>query len=564
MLGRLASSPARAAAAPPRLLLIARPAASPASRGSLASSSRRLSAAQIVSTRAFSASAARQGILKRGEDGSPPLWRRHPYVFACGATPVVLALSLGVITLALLGYDASTYRERDVKNVPVSPLALKPERGGPKNLKVASMLIDDHEEGKDATKQKLVIVGGGWGAVGILKHLDPDAWHVTVVAPDNYFLFQPLLPSATVGTVELRSLVEPLRKIVARTRGHFLQAKCVQVVGHPYMSELALTFESECHRAIDVDMAERLVEVSDPQGGENFYVPYDKLVVACGSVNSSHGVPGVAEHCFQLKTVPDAQAIRRAIMNNLEEAALPTVSEEERKRLLTFVVSGGGPTGVEFASELYDMVNEDVMEYLPKVLRQEVDVKIIQSRDHILNTYSEQISQFAEKRFKRNEIDMILNARVKEVTPETVVYTQRDPATGNVTEHTIPSGFTLWSTGIGMNPFTVQVARRLPNQYHKRALEVDSHLRVLGAPLGTVYALGDCATIETRLMDHFFELVQKCDKDQNGLISADEFQHMIKVRLCFCSQNLHGQNADFWRPMASRSFTASSQRRVAT
>lgn len=119
--------------------------------------------------------------------------------------------------------------------------------------------------------------------------------------------------------------------------------------------------------AVDLDMAERLVEVEVPsdqgEGTIRCYVPYDRLVVAVGSTSNDHGVPGL-EHCFQLKTIPDAQAIRRRIMSNLELASLPTTTPEERKRLLSFVVCGGGPTGVEFAAELVDMMAEDVLKYV--------------------------------------------------------------------------------------------------------------------------------------------------------------------------------------------------------
>ena len=82
-----------------------------------------------------------------------------------------------------------------------------------------------------------------------------------------------------------------------------------------------------------------------------------------------------------------------------------------------------------------------------------------------------------------------------------------------------------------MNPFTQRVASLLPNQYHKHALEVDSHLRVLGAPLGTVYAIGDCATIETRLVDHLLEMVDQCDENHDGQIDHAEFEKMMKVGL---------------------------------
>ena len=135
---------------------------------------------------------------------------------------------------------------------------------------------------------------------------------MTLISPQTYFAFTPLLPSACVGTVESRSLVEPLRKLVARVRGHYLMGS-----------------------AVDLDMAERLLEVEMPrdQGGATTrcYVPCedecsappclvlkwdldDKLVIAVGSASNDHGVKGL-EHCFQLKTIPDAQAIRRRIMS---------------------------------------------------------------------------------------------------------------------------------------------------------------------------------------------------------------------------------------------------------
>ena len=88
------------------------------------------------------------------------------------------------------------------------------------------------------------------------------------------------------------------------------------------------------------------------------------------------------------------------------------------------------------------------MHQYPKLLRKEASVSILQSRDHILNTYSETISQYAESRFERHGIHTIVNARVREVGKDYVKYATKDKE-GKVTEFTIPSGFTLWSTGIG-------------------------------------------------------------------------------------------------------------------
>lgn len=119
--------------------------------------------------------------------------------------------------------------------------------------------------------------------------------------------------------------------------------------------------------AEDVDLSEKLVEISSMNATgvkEHFYLPYDKLVIGVGAISNPHGVIGL-EHCHFLKSIGDAHQIRNQGIRNLEMACLPTTSDQERRRLLSFVISGGGPTGVEFAAELYDMLNEDMCRHYP-------------------------------------------------------------------------------------------------------------------------------------------------------------------------------------------------------
>jgi NADH:ubiquinone reductase (H+-translocating) len=175
-------------------------------------------------------------------------------------------LTTGGLVFAFFVYDATTYKDNcTISDIPVSEHALSPRRGGPKNLPIASVLVDDEDSPEMAAqrdKPKMVILGTGWGSIALLKTLNPGDYHVTVVSPVNHFLFTPMLPSATVGTLEFRSLVEPVRRIVQRVRGHFLQAE-----------------------AESVDFSEKLVEVSqvDCNGNKvNFYLPYDKLVIGVG------------------------------------------------------------------------------------------------------------------------------------------------------------------------------------------------------------------------------------------------------------------------------------------
>jgi NADH:ubiquinone reductase (H+-translocating) len=192
-----------------------------------------------------------------------PLVRFLYHIFAyCG----FFIVGSGLIVFAFFLYDASTYREGpSAEDLPMSELALQPRRGGPKHLPIAEVLVDDEDSRRKLAqkdKPKLVILGTGWGSVALLKTLDPGEYHVTVVSPANYFLFTPMLPSATVGTLGLRSLVEPIRRIVHRIGGHFLKAE-----------------------AEDVDFSSKLVEVSQVDSNgikQHFYLPYDKLVVAVG------------------------------------------------------------------------------------------------------------------------------------------------------------------------------------------------------------------------------------------------------------------------------------------
>ncbi|EPS95185.1 FAD/NAD-binding domain-containing protein [Fomitopsis schrenkii] len=425
-------------------------------------------------------------------------------VYLAGSTVVGTAVLLAAIFL----HDAFTYTDEHIEGVPVSPLALKPGRGGPKNLPILERYLGDFEDDANTQlveKPHLVIVGGGWGAVGVLNSLHPGDYHVTVISPETYTTFTPLLPSAAVGTVQIRSLVEPLRKIIARLRGHLLNARAIDLV----MSERLLEVETACTNG-------------QPQ---RIYVPYDKLVIAVGSTSSTHGVKGL-QHCFQLKTVADARLIRQRILDNFEAAALPTTSPEERRRLLSFVVCGGGPTGVEAAAEIYDLCQEDIMRYYPKICREEVSIHVIQSREHILNTYSEAIQGYAEGKFVHDKIDLIKPARVAAVYDDRVEYSTKDKD-GKTETHSIPTNFVLWSTGIAMNPFSERVSNLLPNQVHKKAIEVDAHLRVKGAPIGEVYAIGDASTIETSVVSYLLELVDEADKNKDGKIDFDEWEIMV-------------------------------------
>ncbi|KAI8819689.1 uncharacterized protein EV422DRAFT_533942 [Fimicolochytrium jonesii] len=366
-----------------------------------------------------------------------------------------------------------------------------------KELPVATRIGDDSA---DLDKPRLVVLGSGWGSTSVIKDLQQNGYYTVVISPTNYFLFTPLLPEATTGTAEPRSLTESMRRICRKSRAHFCEAA-----------------------AYDVHFDIKMIEVVGGDG-KHFLVPYDKLVIGVGAINNTFGVPGVRENAQFLKNINDALGLRTKLLTNFEKAALPTTSEEERKRLLSFVIAGGGPTGVEYAAELYDFLHNDLSVYFPELCGHTAHVTIVQSADHILNTFSATISKYAEEHFRKHNVEIITNARVTKVDPGVLTFRAKNAKPGEKDTFDIPFGICVWSTGIGLNDFTKRLVDKLTAQDHKRAIEVDSRLRVKGTE--GVYALGDCATIEHPNM---LALIKGSFKDYGKEeLNYDEFQAVMR------------------------------------
>lgn len=354
--------------------------------------------------------------------------------------------------------------------------------------------------------------------MGVLQNLDQNLYDITVISPTNYFLFTPLLPSAAVGTVEPSSLTTSIRSILDKIRGK--------------SHDNVVTYIEASATDLQTHRGENFVKVETPDGKSEFLVQYDHLVIGVGAISNTFGIPGVESYCHTLKNIDDAKAIKRKVKQNFEKASVPGLSAAERKKLLTFVVVGGGPTGVEFAGELLDFIREDLYRYFPHLVTskeklEEVTVAVIQSSDHILNTYDEKISELAEKTFLKHGIKVITNARVTAIRPMYLEYSTKKES------KTMEYGLCVWTTGIGMQGFVESVVHKMARagaqQRHYKALTVDDKLRVIGIDKITakgpkIFAVGDCCTIDTpTLVDKLLELFQVADVDQNGTLSLEEF-----------------------------------------
>ncbi|KAL1829747.1 hypothetical protein DCAR_0209116 [Daucus carota subsp. sativus] len=358
------------------------------------------------------------------------------------------------------------------------------------------------EDGKK--KKRVVVLGTGWAGTSFLKSLKDPSYDVQVISPRNYFAFTPLLPSVTCGTVEPRSIVEPIRNIVRKKNVdiHFWEAECFKI-----------------------DAANKKVYCKPTQGGKmdgnsEFVVDYDYLVVAMGARANTFNTPGVEENCHFLKEIEDAQRIRRTVINCFERASLPNLTDEERRRVLTFVIVGGGPTGVEFAAELHDFISEDLVKLYPKA-KDLVKITLLEAGDHILNMFDKRITVFAEGKFKRDGIDLKMGSMVVKVSDS--VISTKDVKTGEVSS--LPYGMVVWSTGIGTRPVIMDFMKQV-GQVNRRVLATDEWLRV--ERTDSIYALGDCATINQRkVMEDISEIFSKADKDSSGTLTVKEFQEAL-------------------------------------
>ncbi|KAI9152672.1 hypothetical protein H9P43_009468 [Blastocladiella emersonii ATCC 22665] len=408
----------------------------------------------------------------------------------------VVAVTATAATAAAVWVAAKDDDDADLLPSSLAPLAAAAKRWVGPSLGSGAVLADAAVK---VEKPRLVVLGSGWGATSLLRSLDADPYDVTVVSPTNNFYYTPLLPSACVGTVEDRSLVEPVRRILSTS---IPSARFVYGA------------------AEDIDVHDKHVHVRAVDGAD-VVLHYDVLVVAVGSESSTFGLPGVKEHCHFLKSVADARAIRKHILANFERAALPTTPPDEQKRLLTFVICGAGPTGSEFAGEFHDLLGEDLARYYPALVPL-VSVHLVQSGEHILNTFDKRISEYAAAKFRRAGINVVTHARVNRVSADEIGYTLAHPD-GRKTQETIKHGFCLWAAGVGMRPIVRKFADAIDAQTHARMLAVDDGLAVLGAQ--DVYAVGDCAAIANpRFLDRLAALFAEADTDGDGALTRDEYK----------------------------------------
>ncbi|CCH60832.1 hypothetical protein TBLA_0D03320 [Henningerozyma blattae CBS 6284] len=336
------------------------------------------------------------------------------------------------------------------------------------------------------SKPNIVILGSGWGAISFLKAIDTKKYNVSIVSPRNYFLFTPLLPSTPVGTVEEKSIIEPVVNFALKKKGNvsYYESEATEI--NPERNTVTLkSISSIAH--LNTDEAASNSNIKHNQAAE---LKYDYLVSAVGAEPNTFGIPGVEKYGNFLKEIPDSLKVRERFAANLEMANLLPKGDPERKRLLSIVVVGGGPTGVETAGELQDYVHQDLQKFLP-ALAQEVQIHLVEALPSVLNMFEKKLSSYAQSVLEDSSMKLWLKTAVSKVEADHLVASTK-LEDGTTKETTIPYGTLIWATGNKVRPVISSLFKKLPEQKDaRRGLIVNEFLQVNGTR--NVFAIGDNA-----------------------------------------------------------------------
>jgi len=316
---------------------------------------------------------------------------------------------------------------------------------------------------------RVVIVGGGFAGLYAAVGLDAAlGWsnrlELTVIDRKNYFLFPPLLPSVSVGAIETRQVTYPFRRIFEATN---------------------IRFKKETVEAIDLERKTIVSKVdvdSDADGSvlrvRHDETPFDYLVLAPGSTTQTFNTKG-AEHAFFMRELGDAIALRNHIIDCFETAAREKDVERIAK-MLRFVVIGAGPTGVEVASEIRDLIDKVLLPRYPELSAALIDVVLIDSGDRVLGGWHDAVATSAERQLAHLSVRVLHQARVSEIGTEWVRLkdgSQLDTRTA------------CWCAGVAPSPLLAKTGLTL-DRAGRVAVERDC--RVPAHP--NVFVLGDAAT----------------------------------------------------------------------
>ena len=275
-------------------------------------------------------------------------------------------------------------------------------------------------KGRAGERPRVVIVGAGFGGLEAAMKLRNAPVDVTVIDRNNHYVFQPLLYQVATAYLSPADITAPIRNVLRRQRN----------------TEVLLAEVTE------VNVAARQVTMRDQTSGAERTIPYDYLVLATGAGQSYFGHDEWAAHAPSLKTISDATALRRKVLLAFEEAEMAADDPERVRRLLTFVIVGGGPTGVELAGAIAELAHRTLRGDFRHIDVTSSRIVLVEAMPRLLNTFPESLSEKAAKKLERLGVEVRTNERVEEVDTDGVV----------VEGQRIAAGTVIWAAGVKASP----------------------------------------------------------------------------------------------------------------
>ena len=321
-------------------------------------------------------------------------------------------------------------------------------------------------------KKRILVLGGGFAGVDCTRKLESYFQsnyeiEITLVSDDNFLLFTPMLPQVVAGTITPRHIVMSLRALCKKAR----------------------IYESVVR---DIDPIQQYVTLEGTPEKIGIRIHYDYLVIALGSRTNFFGLKNVEKHSFTMKTLADAISLRNRLIDMLEQAENEK-NPKIKKRLLTFVVVGGGFAGVETAGEINDFLHEAVS-YYHNIERDDVRVTLIEAGTTILPGFNKNLSKYAHSRLEKNGIKILLQNAVTSFDGKNIDIKKLSNSSSKsiIDSHTL-----IWTAGVTPVEIIQNSAFKLKNG----KIIVNEFLEIPNHP--GVFAIGDCSQFDDEVNNKF-------------------------------------------------------------
>lgn len=317
-------------------------------------------------------------------------------------------------------------------------------------------------------QKRILILGGGFAGIQVLMQLQEAFQNdigvdLTLVSRDNFFLFTPMLPEVSSGMIETRNIVTPVRAFCNRAR--FYEADID-----------AIDLENK-----EIVISHALGRQSNPIGRRSHILKFDYLVIALGNETNFFDKEDVTKNSLTIKTLGDAIVLRNHVINMLEQADIEHEDADLRKSLLTFVVAGGGFSGVETVGELNDFIRESIKLFYHNINEADARIVLISSGQRILPEVTEDLSEFALQKIRKSGVEVFLNTRLQAADTNEVRLSDGSSISCNTL---------IWAGGNKPD----KLIRNLSCEHEEGGrLLTNKYLEIQGHEF--VFSLGDCACI---------------------------------------------------------------------